>query len=538
MSDSNLHMLARVAAALDEAGIEALFVGGATIGLYLDPVAAARVRSTLDVDCVVTATSRAEFARIEERLQAHGFSPCSDEGAPLCRWILDGQVTVDIMPLTAGILGFSNRFYQPAIESAESRDVEGRTIEVAPVALALAMKVEAYASRGASDPLGSRDLEDAIALLDGCADIVEAVASAVDDVRHAVGAWADGLLGEPRCSDLASGHLGASDDGRVQVVLERLRALAAEAPQSRSAWTPDAGRVSPTGAPAPHTRSEPSTLRIAAAIERYLRTGQCEPRHESWPGQNIVEAERRARVDLTAALLSEVQRRTAGLPPPPIPADLDPAALTRAKVEPMVRGLFSRAEQDRVLDLVAPTVVFVTPANIERVLREGTSWLSTAWKLANLYLESRGAELLAPDALRLLGMAEDATCFVSTEYFTQDDPFADFVVHEVAHHFHNWKRHRVGLSHTRRRQHLLEIAYPKRETFAYACEAYSCIARDARRPADRIALAEAFGRRFHPNEDRVDRQEVASLVREAAARRNGWKVILAHCAAPPRARPG
>lgn len=55
----------------------------------------------------------------------------------------------------------------------------------------------------------------------------------------------------------------------------------------------------------------------------------------------------------------------------------------------------------------------------------------------------------------------------------EQDPFADYVVHEAAHVFHNCKRATVGLPATRRREWLLDIDYRKRETFAYACEAFS-----------------------------------------------------------------
>lgn len=48
-------------------------------------------------------------------------------------------------------------------------------------------------------------------------------------------------------------------------------------------------------------------------------------------------------------------------------------------------------------------------------------------------------------------------------------------------------------------------------------------------PADRLELATAFGQDFRPGDERVDAAEVADLVRDAAVRRNGWKVILARC---------
>jgi hypothetical protein len=59
------------------------------------------------------------------------------------------------------------------------------------------------------------------------------------------------------------------------------------------------------------------------------------------------------------------------------------------------------------------------------------------------------------------------------DYFQTEEPLADFIVHEVAHIFHNCKRKRIGLPFPRRREWLLEIDFAKRETFACACEAYS-----------------------------------------------------------------
>ena len=69
---------------------------------------------------------------------------------------------------------------------------------------------------------------------------------------------------------------------------------------------------------------------------------------------------------------------------------MDVVGFARKKVEPMVRGLFSRREQETVLDVLGRSVVFVSPITIKTVLKQ-TRWLSTAWHLANLYLASCGA---------------------------------------------------------------------------------------------------------------------------------------------------
>jgi DNA-binding XRE family transcriptional regulator len=166
-----------------------------------------------------------------------------------------------------------------------------------------------------------------------------------------------------------------------------------------------------------------------------------------------------------------------------VPADT--VAPTRRKVEPMIRGLFPKAEQKTVLGVIEKSIVFLTPENMMLVLRD-TYWDKTAWDLANLYLASLRAKLLGKDAPDIVGLSESTTCYVSMTYFKEDDQFADFVVHEAAHNFHNCKRRTIGLPETRRREWLLPIEYRMRETFAYSCEAYARILERATTPTERV----------------------------------------------------
>ena len=272
---------------------------------------------------------------------------------------------------------------------------------------------------------------------------------------------------------------------------------------------------------------------IADEVERYLRIGETDPHHAAWPGNGFMERANRANEDLRGALVREVRRHAEGLAHEPLP-QADTVALTRDKVEPMVRGLFPRIEQDAVLATLEKSVVFLTTANIEALLLEH-GYDSSAWTLANLYLASLGAELLGEDAPRLVGLSEETTCYVSPDYFAEDDPFADFIVHEAAHIFHNCKRATVGLRETRTKEWLLDIGYRKRETFAYSCEAYARVLERATSPSERRALAADYGSTVRISEERVDPAEVAGIVAEAAAARNGWKIILARCA--PTSRP-
>jgi hypothetical protein len=266
---------------------------------------------------------------------------------------------------------------------------------------------------------------------------------------------------------------------------------------------------------------------VAQETERYVRTGESDPYRSAWSG-GFLQREKRAHDDLRNALVREVRRLTAGLSQEPLP-ESDTILLTRAKVEPMVRGLFPKVEQDLVLAMLERSVIFVTGANIESLLLE-CSFDGSAWTLANLYLASVGSELLGDDAPCLVGVSEETTCYVSPEYFSQDDPFADFIVHEAAHIFHNCKRAIVGLRQTRGKEWLLDIEYRMRETFAYSCEAYARLIERGKKPVERRALAEQYARTTRISDERVDAAEVAGIIQAAAEARNGWKLILERCA--------
>ena len=275
-----------------------------------------------------------------------------------------------------------------------------------------------------------------------------------------------------------------------------------------------------------------SSSTVLGEIERYLRTGDADMMGNAWPG-DIMERGRRQHADLRGALVEEVQRLAMGRTHEAVPDNVG-VEFTRARVEAMVRGLFARAEQDVVLATLEMSVVYVTSETIEPIILNH-GWDRSAWDIANLFLLSVGAELLGPEAPRVVGISEETTCYVSPDYFTEDDPFADFVVHEAAHIFHNCKRATVGLRETRTKEWLLDIEYRKRETFAYSCEAYARVLERATNPAERRALAAEYGAERRISEERVDPAEVAGIVAEAAAARNGWKVILARCA--PTSRP-
>ena len=264
-------------------------------------------------------------------------------------------------------------------------------------------------------------------------------------------------------------------------------------------------------------------------IEHYLRTGEHDVMFAAWPGDSLLDRASRANAALRRALMAEVRARTAHAMVPEALVNVDVMTFARRKVEPMVRGLFPAAEQHPVLDLLSGSVVFLTPVTIEPVLTKA-HYHGTAWRLANVYLMSCGAPLFADDAPQLLGFSEWTTCYVSMAYFQPINRLDDVLVHEAAHVFHNCKRVTVGLPETRRREWLLDLAFSKRETFAYACEAYSRIVALGDSAAARRKLLEEVEAGPMPSDDSVDADEYRAALRGAVSARNGWKRILNACA--------
>lgn len=119
MANRNLELLTAVARLLRPMLSELVFVGGCTTALLITDTAAAEVRPTYDVDSIAEITSYAEYEAFSQRLRQLGFAADQSEGAPICRWA-HGDIRLDVMPIDEKILGFSNRWYKPAMESAQA----------------------------------------------------------------------------------------------------------------------------------------------------------------------------------------------------------------------------------------------------------------------------------------------------------------------------------------------------------------------------------------------------------------------------------
>ena len=96
-----------------------------------------------------------------------------------------GHLKVDFMPDDASILGFTNRWYQQALATAQPYALTPTvTIKLLTPAYFIATKLEAYRGRGNHDPLTSHDLEDIINVVDGRDELVNELSRAQPSVRR------------------------------------------------------------------------------------------------------------------------------------------------------------------------------------------------------------------------------------------------------------------------------------------------------------------------------------------------------------------
>lgn len=224
LDDPNLPYLRIIATALGDLREQVVFVGGAVAGLLVTDPLAEGVRATRDVDAVVEA-GFAQFQRIEAQVAARGFVRDVDSGV-ICRWVhRKSGVLFDLMPVQPEVLGFSNRWYRYAVDTAVPFDLgQGVSVRLASAVAFVATKLEAFANRGGGDILGSHDLEDVLNIVDGRAELVNDLATAPPEVRRAVAAEFAALLKHPDFRNALPGLIAEPE--RAGLVEERLRSMA------------------------------------------------------------------------------------------------------------------------------------------------------------------------------------------------------------------------------------------------------------------------------------------------------------------------
>lgn len=227
----SVQLLEPAADALGPLLTRVVFLGGATVALWLSDPGARRPRVTFDVDVVAEVTTLLAYSEFQADLRSRGFREDIDSGV-ICRWRHDERgILLDAVPLEHRLAGFSGRWLADAVaEPAAVTLPSGASVRTVQPSWLLTTKLEAFADRGNSDCLQSRDFEDIVTLVDGREELAAEVQLLPVDARRYVAAELRRVL------DLASfvyGVEGALPDGGREradaVTIPRLEAIAASA---------------------------------------------------------------------------------------------------------------------------------------------------------------------------------------------------------------------------------------------------------------------------------------------------------------------
>ena len=182
---SNNERLRRIAEGLGDLRGRVVFVGGCVAQLYTTDPAAAEVRPTEDVDCVVNLSSYAAYNAFSDLLRERKFSNSTRPGDPICRWTFQDEI-VDIMPYEDSPIGPSNRWYKPGMRHKIVYEVsQGIMIHILPVLYYMATKLEAIRSRGGDDLRFSHDFEDLVYILNYSGELESQLSASSDQELNA-----------------------------------------------------------------------------------------------------------------------------------------------------------------------------------------------------------------------------------------------------------------------------------------------------------------------------------------------------------------
>ena len=228
-NDPNVALLEVVAEHLgDDLREQLVFVGGAVAGLLISDPAQPDIRPTEDVDLICQAVVLTDYHRVETLLRARGFVPDMRPAAPICRWQV-AAVVVDVMPTLEEILGFANRWYPLALESAVPVALpSGRTVRLIAAPLFVATKLEAFAGRGQGDFLFSHDMGDLLAVIDGRESLLDECRSSPPELRAYLSERFAGLLTQRAFTDALPGHFSgdAASQERLPDLVAKLHKMA------------------------------------------------------------------------------------------------------------------------------------------------------------------------------------------------------------------------------------------------------------------------------------------------------------------------
>lgn len=201
-----------------------VYVGGATVGLYIYDLAADDVRPTFDVDITLSIASLSELEQIRIELIAKGFIQTSEDEVS-CRFRYHG-IIVDVMNTKAIGWAPANPWFAPGFLLRESIEIEDQVIQILPLEYFLATKFAAYIGRGNKEPRTSHDFEDIVYVLDNRLDVSQLILNAPFDVKSFLKEECEKILIDQSKQEAIFGNLPyESRDERFERIIQQLKII-------------------------------------------------------------------------------------------------------------------------------------------------------------------------------------------------------------------------------------------------------------------------------------------------------------------------
>lgn len=226
MLKNNIERLEIIAEAMQDLNEGLVYVGGVVTGLYATDPTATEPRPTDDVDCIVNTISYGEHVAFEELLRAKHFKNDPTPGAPLCRWIYNGE-KVDVMPMSENALLFGNPWYMPGYSKRIPYTLpSGKTIYILSVGYYIASKINALLLRGGNDWRGAKDFEDIVYVLNYCTDVIDKFKTEDTDVQSFVSKQFAAMLIRRNLKEETECAMPSVETERIDTVMEIMNRLA------------------------------------------------------------------------------------------------------------------------------------------------------------------------------------------------------------------------------------------------------------------------------------------------------------------------
>ena len=219
--EENMEMLARVVAALPSWKTRVLFIGGSTLGFYVDSALHGVLRNTLDVDLVIEVASLSKFYVLSDELRKSGFVELPER---ISRWKFK-DLLLDILPSDVSDLHPRNPWISEAFDRSVSQEIGPNVSILLPSFYDfLALKFQAFRDRGNNDFLAI-DMEDIVTLIDGCPNELLNVEDLSLEISNFLGSALNALLSNSDFLNLLPGLLFNSSIIRVQRFKSRVNQI-------------------------------------------------------------------------------------------------------------------------------------------------------------------------------------------------------------------------------------------------------------------------------------------------------------------------